>query len=128
MGKFSFSKEERLNQKKLIQELFTKGSSFYSFPFKILVLSNPNGEYPVHQTLISVSKRGFKKAVDRNLIKRRIRESYRLQKHLLQESPKLILGFVYTHKEVLTFQELQKKMCQILPKITKLLPTFSKLS
>jgi len=119
MGKFEFRKEERLSKEKQIQELFDKGSSFYLFPFKITVLPNPEDSYPVHQVLISVSRKLFKRAVDRNLIKRRIRESYRQQKNLLPEGPKFNIGFVYTHKEILLFEEIKKKMAQCLSKIPK---------
>ena len=120
MGKFTFRKGEKLKSEKNIQELFAKGSSFYLFPFKVLTL--PSGD-PIkfHQVLISVSKRHFKRAVDRNLIKRRIREAYRLQKQSLAavEQP-LLIGFIYTHKEILQAEEIAKKTLQALQKIPKL--------
>jgi ribonuclease P protein component len=122
MGKFTFRKEEKLKSEKNIQELFSKGSSFYLFPFKVIVLPNPNPGVRVHQILISVSKRNFKRAVDRNLIKRRFREAYRLQKEALPASPRLILGFLYTHKEILQGEEIAKKTLQALRKIPKLHP------
>lgn len=120
MGKFTFRKEERLKKEKDIQELFTKGSSFYLFPYKVLFGLNPNPGIPCHQVLISVSKRHFKRATDRNKIKRRIRESYRLQKQVLNPDPKFIIGFVYTHKEILHWEEIDRKMLQALQKIPKL--------
>ena len=120
MGKFTFRKEERLKKEKDIQELFTKGSSFYLFPYKVLFGLNPNPGISCHQVLISVSKRHFKRATDRNRIKRRIRESYRLQKHVLTPDPKFIIGFVYTHKEILHWEEIDRKMLQALQKIPKL--------
>ena len=119
MGKFTFRKEERLSKEKQIQELFDKGSSFYLFPFKVFILRHPDPAAPVHQVLISVSKKLFGRAVDRNLIKRRIRESYRLQKELLPEHPKFIIGFVYTHKEILLFEEVKRKLGQCLARIPK---------
>lgn len=120
MGKFTFRKEERLSKEKQIQELFDKGSSFYLFPFKVLYMPNPDVLYPVHQVLISVSKRNFKRAVDRNLIKRRIREAYRVQKQLLPESPKLLMACVYSHKEILLFDEVKRKLQQALIKLSKI--------
>jgi ribonuclease P protein component len=118
MGKLTFRKEEKLKKEKSIQELFEKGSSFYLFPFKVYYMPNRDGQYPVHQVLVSVSKKNFKRAVDRNLIKRRMRESYRLQKHHLPASPPLVFGFIYSHKDILQQVEMMKKMLQAFNKIS----------
>ena len=109
MAAYSFPKSERLFKRNSIQELFTKGSSFYLYPFKVLILKND--EFAVcHQVLFSVSKRNFKRAVDRNLIKRRMREAYRLNKVQLPESPKLQMAYIYTPKEILDFHTIQEKL------------------
>ena len=107
---FKFPKKEKLKSEKLIQELFTKGSSFYSFPFKVILLPNSNPTTTSHQILISVSKKHFKRAVDRNLIKRRVRESYRLNKNLLPQTPKLLIAYIYNAKEILTFAQIQERL------------------
>lgn len=120
MGKLTFRKGERLTKEKSIQELFEKGSSFYLFPFKVFFLVNPDKEYPTNQALVSVSKKNFRRAVDRNLIKRRIREAYRLQKEGLSAPTPLMLGFIYTHKEILVFDEMKKKVLQALHKLSKM--------
>ena len=120
MGKqFSFKKEERLAKEKHIQELFEKGSSFHLYPFRILRLAHPETNFPGNQILISVSKRSFKRAVDRNLIKRRIREAYRLQKDQINEYS-LLLAFLYIAKKIETFQEIKDKLFLVLEKIKKL--------
>jgi ribonuclease P protein component len=109
-----FPKEERLHSKKLIQELFDKGSSFYLYPFKIIILRNAAYPATEHQVLISVSKRKFKLAVDRNLIKRRINEAYRLNKQLLYSNENikepLLIAYIYTGKESHPFQFIQSKL------------------
>jgi len=115
---FTFRKEERLYKRKIIQELFEKGSSFYLHPFKVILLPQP--ESSVHQVLLSVSSRNFKRAVDRNLIKRRMREAYRLQKSKLPEA-KLALAFLYSAKEILPFQDMQQKMLLAFAKVEKLI-------
>jgi ribonuclease P protein component len=110
MGKFTFKKEERLSKEKNIQELFDKGSSFYLYPFKVFFMKNPDPMYPVHQVLISVSKKNFKKAVDRNLIKRRIREAYRLNKNQLSGQNKLLIAYLYSVKEILPSAQIHERL------------------
>ena len=114
LAKFTFQKQERLHKEKLIQELFEEGSSFYLYPFKVLVKRNPDDSFPVHQVMISVSRRNFRKAVDRNLLKRRIRESFRLNKNLLPPTPKFLIAYIYTAKEILTFAQIQERLVKTL--------------
>ena len=110
----SFPKAERLHHKKLIQELFENGSSFYLYPFKVLYLPNPDGECQTHQVLVSVSKKKFKLAVERNIIKRRLKESYRLNKQMLYSQhpvlPPLLIAYIYTGKEIHPFQFIETKL------------------
>ncbi len=113
----TFGKAERLHSKKLIQELFGKGSSFYLYPFKVLVLSNPNPNIKLHQVLFSASKRNFKKAIDRNMIKRRGKEAYRLQKDLIDDCPALIIAFLYTAKEISSSEVMHTAVLQALKKL-----------
>ena len=110
MGQFTFKKEERLSKEKTIQELFDKGSSFYLYPFKVYFLQNLDPDSKVHKVLISVSKKNFKRAVDRNLIKRRIREAYRLNKNLLSGKNKLLIAYIYSAKEVLPSAQIRERL------------------
>jgi ribonuclease P protein component len=110
MGKFTFKKEERLSKEKIIQELFEKGSSFYLYPFKVYFMQNPDSDSKVHQVLISVSKKNFKKAVERNAIKRRIREAYRLNKNLLSGQNKLAIAYIYSVKEILPSAQIRERL------------------
>lgn len=110
MGSFSFPKSERLNKKKVIQELFDKGSSFYLYPFRVYFQRCSDVVEPSHQVMFSVSKRNFKKATDRNLIKRRMREAYRLNKAALSGTSKLQMAYIYTAKEILIFDKIRDKL------------------
>ena len=110
MGKHTFRKEERLSKDKSIQELFDKGSSFYLFPFKVFFMPNPDKDISFHQVVISVSKRNFKRAVDRNLIKRRIREAYRLNKELIPVQNKLLIAYIYSVKDILPSVQIQERL------------------
>lgn len=113
----NFSKSERLHSKKDIQELFARGSSFYLFPFKVLVHKQTINSVIRHQLLISVSKRNFKRAVDRNAIKRRIREGYRLQKSLVNNHASLHIGLIYTAKSILPTEEIHKAIASVIKKL-----------
>ncbi|OUJ71595.1 ribonuclease P protein component [Hymenobacter crusticola] len=111
---YSFPKEEHLCRKKLIQELFGQGSSFGLYPLRFIwrLTEVPTANPP--QVLISVSKRTFKRAVDRNRLKRLVREAYRLNKHVLLEAPGghsvALLGLIYTGKEEKPFAVVEKKL------------------
>jgi len=118
LSKYSFSKKEKLTGKKKIEGLFKKGSSFYLGDFQVRHLRSD--DIGSHQILISVPKRNFKRAVDRNLLKRRIRESYRLNKQLIDngaESSALFIGFIYLSKEILSFHDIQAQLIKCLERL-----------
>ncbi|WP_026951758.1 ribonuclease P protein component [Algoriphagus mannitolivorans] len=115
---YRLTKSERLHAEKLIKELFHEGSSFFLYPFKVLFLRKIELSGQTNQVLISVSKKKIKRATGRNLIKRRVRESYRLNKHLLPQDG-VILGFIFVGNPEMPFSEIQAKMAQTLSKLSK---------
>jgi len=115
----NFKKEERLCSGKLIDLVFKESKSYYFYPFKILWKKNEfDSDIPV-KVLISVSKKNHKKAVTRNLIKRRIKESYRKNKFVLYNFLKtknvsIILTLLYISKEIESYKEIESKIVLIL--------------
>lgn len=77
---FNYSKKDKLKSKKLIDLLFTEGQSVSAYPLRLVYLNTTFNDNVITKTGVSVSKRKFKTAVDRNHIKRLLRESYRLNK------------------------------------------------
>jgi ribonuclease P protein component len=98
----TLGKTERLKSRKAIETLFEKGKSFTSAPFRVLQQRTDTG---ILRFGIGVSSRHFKRAVDRNLIKRRVREAYRLQNGELKQllvarKTGMDVFFTYTGKEI----------------------------
>lgn len=121
--KQTFRKEERLKSRKIIKSLFESGKIIHQYPFKVLYIIEKahDNKYPA-QIGISVSKRNFKKATERNYIKRKIRESYRQNKHSLYEllkicDQKLYFFVIYTTKNNLNFSELDIEFNALIQKI-----------
>lgn len=130
---FTLGKNERLKSRKLIEQLFSEGKNFSSFPFRIYYLVSPlTIQIPIAigtqftiQFGAGVGAKNFKKAVDRNRIKRLTREAYRLQKKELQETlrannQQLNLFFIYTAKELPDFNTTREKVNVILNKLIKI--------
>ncbi|EAZ81193.1 ribonuclease P protein component [Algoriphagus machipongonensis] len=120
---YKLPKKERLYAEKEIKELFSEGSSFFLFPFKVQFFVKKHGEHGTPKVLFSVSKKKIKKAVDRNFVKRRMKESYRLNKSLLSglENKELLLGLIYVGTKKMEFQQIQEKVILTLHKLVKTL-------
>ncbi|HEX8328537.1 MAG TPA: ribonuclease P protein component [Hymenobacter sp.] len=121
--RYTFPKEEHLCRKKLIEELFGKqGSSFGVYPLRVVWVKTEAPTAAPPQVLISVSKRTFKRAVDRNRIKRLIREAYRLNKYRLLEQPTghqvALLGIIFTGKEKSPLALVEKKLISAIQRLT----------
>lgn len=125
--RLTFTKEERLCSKIIIDKLFVEGKTVYSYPLRFVFYINPieNRKYPV-EVVFSIPKRNFKKAVDRNLIRRRLREAYRLEKGsfyepLVQNGKCVALMIIYTDKVIPDYQtihhSLGKGMKKVLSKV-----------
>lgn len=113
----TLSKEERISSKKQIEFLFTNSKNIFQFPLKINYIVSDNNK-KLNKILISVSKKNFKKAVDRNKIKRIIREGYRKNKNILIQSNNTFeIAFVYIHKQLISQQEMEKKIMLALHRI-----------
>ena len=110
----TLSKDERLHGKKDISRLLSKGRFRVCRNFRYCFLEN-NG-LPYSRIMVSVSKRFFKRAVKRNLLKRRIRESYRLQKRLPGTEGGSDIMFIYGTKEILPFKEIYALVGQVIGK------------
>jgi len=113
--KYTFPKEEHLCSKKRIEQLFNrKNPSLGVYPLRLTWVAAPARTTAPPQVLITVPKRAFKRAVDRNRLKRLVREAYRLNKHLLTEAenghPVAQLGILYTGKEKSELPLVEKKL------------------
>jgi ribonuclease P protein component len=136
---FTLGRGERLKSRKLIERVFREGKSFTLFPFRIYHLPAPivpgadsikgaaetaSCPFPFLQAGFGVSSRHFKKAVDRNRIKRLTREAYRLQKqalydHLTKKDSRLVLFIIYTGKELPDYPLVTEKIGLALEKLIK---------
>ena len=121
---FSYKKFKKLKSRKQIELLFAQGKSISSFPVKVFYLPvEHTPEHPV-QVGVGVSARNFKKAVDRNTIKRRMREAYRLHKlplheHLTTNQKSAAVFILWIDKQLPTAAALQDLMPGVLEKLIK---------
>ncbi len=117
--KLNYPKKEKLKSHITIASLFTEGKSVSKFPLRLVYVPMDASQQEVKIKMgVSVSKRNFKKAVDRNYFKRVLRETYRLNQELLLENlnqPYAIM-FFYQTKERLTFKEINEKTIQLFTK------------
>ena len=117
---FSFHKTERLCSKKIIDKLFIEGKIIFVYPVKIVYLETSlTSKFPV-QAVFTVGKRNFKRAVQRNLIKRRMREAYRLNKHQFYVKigeKQVAVFFIYTAKTISEYKQIETSVKKGLNKL-----------
>ncbi len=127
MARYTFKKTERLTGKKNIEQLFHSNNFLRISPFKVywqIAEKKPAESYS--RLLISVPKKLHKTSVNRNLLKRRIRESYRTNKEpfvdfLVKNNITVHWGVIYLTAEILPFQTIEKKMILILQQLIQIL-------
>ncbi len=108
----SFDKQEKLKSEKAISDLFLKGRSVSQYPLRLFFDKYELPENSKTKTAVSVSKRNFKKAVDRNLIKRLLREAYRINKSGLFNNTNGEYAFMilYIGKDIPDFDFINTKL------------------
>ena len=126
-GHFTFSKEERLTGKTNIDHLFNDGKSFNLFPFKVFYCIVENPAEPISRLLIAIPKKKVKHAVDRNRLRRLVREAYRLNRTkfitcLEMKSVHLHFALIYTGESVdLAYKEVELKIIACLARLEKII-------
>lgn len=118
----TFNKSERLCSRKTIETLFESGNIFFSPLFKVVWTNCPNSIPGPAQVAFSVSKRGFRLAVTRNLIKRRLREAYRKNKrilydHLISQNIQIVFVVIMRGNSVTDYLTIEKSMKEMINKL-----------
>lgn len=115
--KQNFPKTEKLKSAKTIESLFLEGKTYSKYPVKLFFLQKEDLENNL--AAFAVPKRNFKSAVDRNRIKRQLREAYRLNKYIIEDlgNKKFVMLFLYFNKTKPQYVDLEKAMQKLLKKI-----------
>ena len=121
---FQFPKKQKLCGEKVIERLFANGKSISEKPFRAIWNFEKNNDQVFVKSLIVVSKKRLKLAVDRNVVKRRIKEAYRLQKKQLEcflegTNQQLNLAIIYQQEEILDYKTLEEKINLLLSRLIK---------
>ena len=126
--RYTLNKSERLCSKKLIERLFAGGNkSFPSFPLRVVYMTLDTEETTADASiLISVPKKRFKHAVKRNLVKRQVREAYRLSKHMVldaiqapEQPKKMRLAFIWLDHRIHTTEEVDFRVKKLLQHVAE---------
>ena len=121
MKKYSFSKQERICNRNDFQKLLSDGQSLFCYPFRCMYSWNETTSFSA-RIAVSVSKRRIRKAVDRNRIKRLIRESYRLEKEILYQkhnntAQSMDMLIIYAETKIFSFYFIRKKIIELINRL-----------
>ncbi len=120
----TLNKSQRIKSRQQIARLFENGKNIIAYPLRICYLWNtPDDSTSANRIMVSVPKKLFKRAVKRNLLKRRIREAYRLNQQLLEgknteTNQHISIAFTYIGQDILPFSTIQKAVIKGMNKIT----------
>lgn len=115
---FKFPKSEKLRLNKDLERLFAEGTTAFKYPVSIRFLKFDGKG--TNLCAVSVPKKRFKKAVDRNRLKRQMREAYRLNKHLIQNDDRHFhMMFVYSNNEKLEYKTIEKAIQKLLQNLNQ---------
>jgi ribonuclease P protein component len=122
-----FCKEERLSSRKQIAELFSKGKRLSAEHIRLIYKIRSDTKEANSQIMISVPKKIFKKAVHRNILRRRIREAYRLNKfhfieYLKKNDLRVEIAFLYSSPEIIEYKKIEMQVVELLNKLANKLP------
>ena len=119
---FTYPNHQKLKSKTTIDSLFSEGKSVSKYPLRLVYVENTEPNAEVIKMGVSVSKKYFKKAVDRNYFKRILRETYRLNKAILLENNEKNYAFMffYQTKERLSYTEIELKTKQLFQKFNEI--------
>lgn len=119
---FTYPNPEKLKSKTTIDLLFSEGKSVSKYPLRLVYVENTEANAEVLKMGVSVSKKYFKKAVDRNYFKRILRETYRLNKAILLENndKNYAFMFFYQTKDRLSYAEIELKTKQLFQKFNEI--------
>ena len=120
--RFTFHKNERLCSKKVIEKLFAEGRSLFVYPLKAVFIETALNTDVSVQVAFAVSKKSFKRAVMRNLLKRRMREAYRLNKNQFYDEiggKQIALFLIYTSKTEETYAIIESATKKVIKRVLK---------